>query len=451
MRLPIPLSLSFFSAALAAYLLQLFPLTGIFLMLFAAPYWSVFLINAGFVGVALEAGIGLVSRLWLALPILWFGTYGAFVAAERLEFRGQAQALKQANTAARVSTRPSGILIDQAPNTRTAELLMARFTGLPVYTAQDDGGEIHRLHIGTGATCAAYGSMQSMMRRRDDRPELPYPDACVYSRPETSPPKDLARVTPPDAYAGGDTSTISIRTPVGTTHVVTVKSVKPLPWFPRPVMGCALISSSPEWKCMRVFDRERARDLIMGVGDDGVTGAIASAFGLTPRTRDTPIDAADLALDRELAVSVSEAAVQALGESLGSPLGDLPDALKVNILTADPDVIRPSLPALVAALVGARETPLSGQKTYAYARLIAAVSDRDLAPWKPMLSNLYAPGAVISPDLVNFELMGRLGVTARRPRRASRTERRPEHYVVLRLSEATAREKLRARSRRDQP
>lgn len=451
MRLPFPISIAFFFLAFVGYLLQLSPLIGVFLMLFAAPYWSVLLINAGFVGIAVEAGFGLVHRLWLALPILWFGIYAGFVGMERLEFRDQAKALTRANAAALPNPRPSGIVIEGDQNNETAIRLMAGFTGAPLYTADRNGREVRSLHIGTGPTCATYGLVTPWRGRAYDRPVLPDPDACVYARPLASLPGNLWHVIPPEPYGSRENRAITIRNPSGEIHFVTVKSIKPLPWIPRPIMGCALISSSPEWKCVREFDRNPSYDLVAGKGGDGVAAAIATAFGLTPRTKDTPVDAAELALNREISASASAAALQALEQSLSSPFGEVSEALNLRILRSDPNSIRPYLPALVRAVTEMTPAPLSVKKTETYVQLIAAVPDRDFAPFKAALAETYRPGSTVSPGLRDYELMGRLGVTARRQPRASRDEPLSDTYVVLPLSEATRREQRWARSRRVEP
>lgn len=81
-----PWSLWFLIATAILYLLQRFPYTGIFLMIVAAPFWSVILVNLGAVGIGLEALTGRVSRLWLILPLAYFGGYYLLAARERAAF-----------------------------------------------------------------------------------------------------------------------------------------------------------------------------------------------------------------------------------------------------------------------------------------------------------------------------------------------------------------------------
>jgi hypothetical protein len=81
-RRAIPLS-SFLFAATALWVgLQHISALGVFMVFLLAPLWSILLLNAAFVGIGAEAAIGRVSRLWLALPIAWFGGYLLFAAAD---------------------------------------------------------------------------------------------------------------------------------------------------------------------------------------------------------------------------------------------------------------------------------------------------------------------------------------------------------------------------------
>ena len=56
----------------AVFLLQLFPLTGMLLMILAAPFWSVITINLGFILVIADVVAGTLPRWALALPVIYF-------------------------------------------------------------------------------------------------------------------------------------------------------------------------------------------------------------------------------------------------------------------------------------------------------------------------------------------------------------------------------------------
>jgi hypothetical protein len=92
-----PLSFAWFALTGFVYLLQLIPWTGVFLMLFAAPFWSVLTVNAGFVSLGVEALTGRIARLWLVAPLAWFGGYVAVSALNHRDFHQLAQAVARQN------------------------------------------------------------------------------------------------------------------------------------------------------------------------------------------------------------------------------------------------------------------------------------------------------------------------------------------------------------------
>lgn len=79
----IPMSLGLLLATAVLYGLQAIPLIGIFLMFMLAMFWSVLLVNAAMIGTAVEAVLGRVSRLWLLLPLAYYGGYAAFVVKDQ--------------------------------------------------------------------------------------------------------------------------------------------------------------------------------------------------------------------------------------------------------------------------------------------------------------------------------------------------------------------------------
>jgi hypothetical protein len=54
----------------AVFLLQVFPLTGMLLMILAVPFWSVITINLGFILVIADVVAGTLPRGALALPVI---------------------------------------------------------------------------------------------------------------------------------------------------------------------------------------------------------------------------------------------------------------------------------------------------------------------------------------------------------------------------------------------
>lgn len=80
------------------FLLQAFPFTGIFLMMLAAPFWSVILINLGFALIVRDVWVGVQSRWLIFLPVLWFGGYLSIAAISHWQaYRFNAQIAEENN------------------------------------------------------------------------------------------------------------------------------------------------------------------------------------------------------------------------------------------------------------------------------------------------------------------------------------------------------------------
>jgi len=97
MRRLIPFSLIFFALTVALFVLQMIPFIGIFLMFLLAMFWSVLLINAGMIGIAVEAVIGRVSRWWLVVPLVFYCAYWAVAAQDHMVMRRLGAAYDAAN------------------------------------------------------------------------------------------------------------------------------------------------------------------------------------------------------------------------------------------------------------------------------------------------------------------------------------------------------------------
>jgi hypothetical protein len=90
----------------AIFLLQLFPLTGGFLMFLMAIAWIGVVINIGMIHLAGAALIGSIARLWIVLPIAFYvgGLVAHYWAAAAVGT--QAQAIERENTAAVITASP---------------------------------------------------------------------------------------------------------------------------------------------------------------------------------------------------------------------------------------------------------------------------------------------------------------------------------------------------------
>jgi hypothetical protein len=97
MRRYFPISLVGLVVTGGVFVLQAIPFTGIFLMFAFAMAWSIVLVNASMIGVAIEAVVGRVSRLWLLLPLIFYGGYWTAAALDHFALRDLASRTDSAN------------------------------------------------------------------------------------------------------------------------------------------------------------------------------------------------------------------------------------------------------------------------------------------------------------------------------------------------------------------
>jgi hypothetical protein len=82
-----------------AFLLQIPPIPGVFLMFVAAPYWSVVTINVGFALMVLDGIFDGLPKLALVFPAIWFAGYAAAAGVSHFEARRLANEVLSDNSA----------------------------------------------------------------------------------------------------------------------------------------------------------------------------------------------------------------------------------------------------------------------------------------------------------------------------------------------------------------
>jgi len=297
MRSRFPVSLAFFAVTALVFLLQLIPVTGVFLMFALAMVWSVVLVNAGMIGVAAEAVLGRVSRWWLLLPLAFYGGYWAVAAHDHMMLRSLSAAYDAANARVAIPFDPSrqSLAFDDSG---TGTKLTQNYA-LPVaYSANanfPEGYLSHRMmetKICTkvrqssalqAAFVHAYGFHDGdaiRARRMEKR-------FCSLSMPER-PELPLVRVSRREektfeSWLPVTRATTTITTPDGQSFQLLGGVAAPLSWIPKPVMGCALNSASPSWDCGAQFLRESFTPIVSGTTRYSRDSAVlARALGLEP-------------------------------------------------------------------------------------------------------------------------------------------------------------------------
>jgi hypothetical protein len=279
-----PKSLILLPIAIAVFLVQLFPPAGVLLAMFAAPLWPTVLVNVAAIGTAVEAGLrdeDGPSRLWLLVPILWFGGYFGLFVSDQFAMTALRSDTEAVNRGAPLPFDPrihslvferndSNVL---APNP-SALLLSGQ---LPVVFERQPAGSgairyvAYRLlppgECGRGATTnAAAAEIQAAPRGRP----------CIMQVPET--PTGAIVELSGQEREGVERGikvrrlTLELRMPDGVTRRLTVGRAEPLPPLPMPVAGCFFA------QCEIGFYRPRR--VVLGAAGNGIGALVTAALGL---------------------------------------------------------------------------------------------------------------------------------------------------------------------------
>ncbi len=274
----LPLSFVFFLLTAIVMLLQVFPYTGILLMMIGAALWSILLINLGMLGTAVEAAAGRVSRWWLIIPVAWFGAYTvavvrdtmtmqvlrAQIAADNARVHIPFDTERQSLVLSNINEDLTGLNSDLILNDYAVPVIYKHFDstapGEKAYFSkrlarQADCKNAHELPGAPGAGV----SISSPVDDKRDRYSRPADrDFCILGQPEApSLPQIRVRSIEREMQVNGMPTVqaaMTIETP-GKTYRVRGGRAAPLRWFPMLAMGCFLDSGKPSWDCQWGFLR----------------------------------------------------------------------------------------------------------------------------------------------------------------------------------------------------
>lgn len=274
-----PLSLVFFLATGVVFLLQLFPVTGIFLMFMLAAFWSVALINAGMIGIAVEVVTRQVSWRWLIVPLGFYGLYYAVAYADHQTLAALRVHYATANAAVAVPFDPARQALVFESESNSGGWLVQNYR-LPVaYSTNRNSPEGFRSNrMMAHEICARVRDTPSLgaagvysfgfhdgddiyHRKMDGRfcdlgmPERPTLPLVQVARRETK----TQVVTLPITRV-----TRTVTTPDGRQFELLGGVAGPLSWIPMPVMGCFLDSGTPAWRCDAGFWRDSGTPILSG-------------------------------------------------------------------------------------------------------------------------------------------------------------------------------------------
>lgn len=327
-----PKSIWFFIATAILFLLQVVPFTGIFLMFLAAPFWSVALINLGFVGIAFEAFSNRILKLWLLAPVLWFVGYPAYVLYDNAKQESLASSLTKENSTVHIPFDPDSE--DLFWNSQDLEKLIRNYEIPAIYQKSDASYSTHT-YSGSAPDRVTFLTSDKICETFNQNNPKYYSsgiiglglltdslthgnhtrikDICMFSMYENSVrPKIMVSGFPVgDKRLRSDRTKDQIRIllPNGSTYFLNVAITRKLSWFPMPAIGCGLVSGGPleGWKCFAQFWAEEDIPLLPhSLSGNYETEILADALGLKKRVGTLNPTFPDDVVEKRIEYSISK-------------------------------------------------------------------------------------------------------------------------------------------------
>lgn len=266
----LPLSLLFFLAAAAVFLVQLIPPIGVILMMMMAAAWSVLLINAGMIGIGIEALSGRVHRAWAILPLAFYTGYFGLAAYDHSTLAELGDAYDTANSKVQIPFDPemqalafegdmsnSWFTQNYALNvTYSADenykegFRSTRLVDQSVCKTVRDDPALLAANINTSSFHDGDKSGSRDLEKRFCNLSMPEAPVRPHLRVRSDVRTDIEALLPVRIV------TTRVETPDGEHFVLHGGSASPLRWFPMPVMGCGLNSAAASWDCSWGFLRK---------------------------------------------------------------------------------------------------------------------------------------------------------------------------------------------------
>lgn len=246
--------------------LQYIPAIGIFMMMLMAPFWPVILINLGFVLLARDAWVGDAPR-WLAiLPALWFGGYGIATSISHWNAHQFYQRLTKENAGKKVAWDPKSTKLLFEGSSADAALLVEKYTideaywrtspteptrvaRIVGYKCPSDtvvnGWQFYHLSVEDGERYQRVYTDELCKLIGKEEPQGPVVRVAKNEQPE--------RTTSLNSYRMAELRFVA---PGQAPLIVNSGAAASLSWIPQPIIGCALDSGAPAWRCFASFGGE---------------------------------------------------------------------------------------------------------------------------------------------------------------------------------------------------
>lgn len=273
-----PFSIAVFLFTAVVFVLQLIPFIGGFFWMFGAMFWSILTVNLAFLLVVVDCKLGRLPYWFLIIPIIWFGGYWS----AHLIGQQQVQAFSDQANAAGVNRRiaplanDEDIIIESRPmSALRAKDIIEKYDLSVVYERVPDEnkcGPIQSVRLQPSG-CGELSNQQIAVSTDNNagcKPILSPVSEYSISKRETrllkgicaiseqkNPDRNVVRVSVSATEGvlsrfllGGTAQTIKIERDTSTASIIS-GTLKPLPWFPAPILGCIL------GQCVVEFDRPK--------------------------------------------------------------------------------------------------------------------------------------------------------------------------------------------------
>jgi len=296
-RLPKSVLLFLFTGIV--FLVQHVPYIGIFLMILGAPLWSVVTINLGFLLMVKEVWDRSLPRAVVILPLLYFSVYAGVTIAGHRQLSRLRLDITRNNQVVHVAFDPkqNDLVVEDKVDSSSLlggvpENLLASYDIPVVY--RTNGNLRIASHVSyrivTKKVCDAIGrgdpNVVTLAFQENGAFNV---NLCLLRQPE-DPTKPVVTVAAGETVETQDwvlpTEVSSIAVTDARNQIFTLKggTAAPFTWLPAPVIGCALISSIPEWRCFAEFQRDAHTPLAgqnsRDIDHNPNTTAVAAALGL---------------------------------------------------------------------------------------------------------------------------------------------------------------------------
>ncbi len=414
-------SILLFIATGIVFLLQLFPFTGVFLMMFGALFWATITINLAFICMIFEALFRVSPKWTLIFPALYFIGYLSVAGLSHYQYHLLQQQAATLNAKVEIPFDPikNDLVVWQDYSTP----LLSGYDLDVVYEPNET--DIPMKHtskrIASSEVCNTFRGYvegiytEPLWGRNTNGCVLAYSE--FVAKPSFSVSSKFEKI--PSWILPLERELVTITSPDNTKYTIHAGRVAPFPWLPRPVLGCALISSSATWECVHTFWRGLPQSIIGNPkNSSGTHLAIASALDLKPVLLEEKIARAPKSFDRSTILERNQKhrldnTYKRFEAFLMDPVG-YKDDLGFSLMVKERSYLASKADSMVNALkvLSSNSLDESNKRRVLY-EFLSQIPKEDFAKVTPELITIFTPNEKSDPnlysDLYRNPLLARMG------------------------------------------